>query len=339
MRVGKILSIAVVSLASLIVIAVAIIAVVIFASSRTGARQTFAPSETVQAASPVGNTVLFSQTSGGSSFLYRKDPSNGTIMRLTSATKGIESEATFSHDGKLVVYSFVEPPDSKSAVWVVGADGRNPHAITGKDEDALHPVFSPDDSKVFYLASRFTGHYSPIVRPARHEWDVFSIPVQSGATIKSISPTQITHQSFYDLRSIDIFPNDPNQGGIRLLISTSGYPIGALLEEFNTGASGGDKIFQPHVPGEPSMGPAFGEAHFIHDGMDILFLAATNTSGGNYDYNVYSMSDVTGSNIKQLTRLKGMTTGLNILQEGKATFVNGGVVYVLDIDTQTAKPL
>jgi AraC-like DNA-binding protein len=73
--------------------------------------------------------------------------------------------------------------------------------------------------------------------------------------------------------------------------------------------------------------------------MDILFLAATNASGGNYDYNVYSMSDVTGSNIKQLTRLKGMTTGLNILQEGKATFVNGGVVYVLDIDTQTAKPL
>jgi hypothetical protein len=339
MRVGKILSIAVVSLASLIVIAVAIIAVVIFASSRTGARQTFAPSEAMQAVSPVGNTVLFSQTSGSSSFLYRKDPSKGTSVRLTSALKGIESEATFSHDGKLVVYSFMESPDSKSAVWVIGADGRNPHAITGKDEDALHPVFSHDDSKVFYLASRFTGHYSPIARPARHDWDVFSIPVQSSATIASISPTQITHQSFYDLRSIDIFANDTNQGGVRILISTTGYPIGALLEEFNTGASGGDKIFQPHVPGEPSPGPSFGEARFIRDGMDILFLAATNASGGNYDYNVYSMSDVTGSNIKQLTRLKGMTTGLNILQEGKATFVNGGVVYVLDIDTQTAKPL
>jgi AraC-like DNA-binding protein len=130
-----------------------------------------------------------------------------------------------------------------------------------------------------------------------------------------------------------------SSGGVRILISTTGYPIGALLEEFNTGASGGDKIFQPHVPGEPSPGPSFGEARFIRDGMDILFLAATNASGGNYDYNVYSMSDVTGSNIKQLTRLKGMTTGLNILQEGKATFVNGGVVYVLDIDTQTAKPL
>jgi Tol biopolymer transport system component len=339
MKVVKILSIVVVSLASLIVIAAATIAVFIFAPSRSRAQQNFAPSEGQQAVSPVGNTVLFSKTSGSSSFLYRKDPSNGTSVRLTSALNGIESEAAFSHDGKLVVYSFTDSPDSKSAVWVVGADGRNPHAITGKDEDALHPVFSHDDSKVFYLASSFTGHYSPVVRPARHDWDVFSIPVQSSATIASVSPTQITHASFYDLRSIDIFADDPNQGGVRLLISTTGYPIGALFEEFKMGASGGDKIFQPHVPGEPSLGPSFGEARFIHDGMDILFLAATNTSGGNYDYNVYSMSDVTGSNIKQLTHLKGMTMELKILPDGKATFVNGGMVYVLDIGTQTAKPL
>jgi len=73
--------------------------------------------------------------------------------------------------------------------------------------------------------------------------------------------------------------------------------------------------------------------------MDILFLAATDTSGGNYDYNVYSMSDVTGSDIKQLTNLKGMTVGLKVLPNGKAAFVNGGVAYVLDIGTQTTKPL
>jgi hypothetical protein len=73
--------------------------------------------------------------------------------------------------------------------------------------------------------------------------------------------------------------------------------------------------------------------------MDILFLAATDPSAGNYDYNVYSMSDVTGSDIKQLTHLKGMTKGLKVLPDGRATFVNGGVAYVLDISTQTAKPL
>jgi hypothetical protein len=339
MRVAKICSIAVVSLAGLIVIGGAAIAVTFFATSRRGSQQNFAPPEGQQAVSPVGGTILFSQTRGDSSFLYRKDLSNGKTVRLTAAANGIESEATFSHNSKLVVYSFASSSDSKSAVWVVGADGRNPHAITGKDEDALHPVFSPDDSKVFYAASSFTGNHSPIARPARHDWDVFSIPVRSNAATDSSAPTRVTHASFYDLQSLDIVTDALTQGGTKLLISTTGYPIGALLEEFNLGASGRDKIFQPHVPGESSVGPAYGEVRFIHEGMDLLFLAATDTSGGNYDYNVYSMSDVTGTSIKQLTHLKGMTKELKVLPDGKATFMNGGMAYVLDINTQTAKPL
>jgi Tol biopolymer transport system component len=339
MRVGRILSIVVVSLASIIVIGAGAIALSFFARSSSAKQRNFAPPEGQQAISPVGNIVLLSQTNGNSSFLYRKNPSDGTSVRLTSASVGIESEASFSHNGKLVVYSFANSPDSKSAVWVVGAGGSTPHALTGKDEDALHPVFSADDSKVFYAASSFTGHYSPVVRPARHDWDLFSIPVQSSATTASIAPTQITHASFYDLQSLDFVADPLNQGGIKLLISTTGYPIGALLEEFNLGASGRDKIFQPHVAGESSVGPSYGEARFIHDGMDILFLAATDTSGGDYDYNVYSMSDVTGSDIKQLTHLRGVTRELKVLPNGRAAFVNGGMTYVLDINTQALKPL
>ena len=339
MRVGKTFSIVVVSLASVIVIAAVAIAIVSFAQSRSEGQRNFAPPEGQQAISPVGNIVLLSQTSGNSSFLYRKNPSDGTSVRLTSAPTGIESEASFSHNGKIVVYSFANSPDAKSAVWVVSTDGSNPHALTGHDEDALHPVFSPDDSKVFYAASSFTGHYSPVVRPARHDWDVFSIPVQSNATTASTAPMQITHESFYDLQSLDVAADALNQGGNKLLISTSAYPIGPLLEEFNLGTSGRDKIFQPHVQGESSVGPTYGEARFMHDGMIILFVAASNTSGGNYDYNVYSMSDVTGSEIKQLTHLKGPTKELRLLPNGKAAFVNGGTAYVLDINTQTAKPL
>jgi hypothetical protein len=283
--------------------------------------------------------ALVSQASGSSSFLYRKSPSIRTNERLTAASSGIESEASFSHNGKLVVYSCARSPDSKSAVWVVGADGRNPHPITGMNEDALHPVFSPDDSTVFYAASSFTGNYSPIVRPARHDWDVFSVPVQSGAVPVGAVPTRITHTSFYDLQSLDVAADEVNPGGTKVLISTTGYPIGALLEQFTGGALGKDMIFQPHVPGESSTGPSYGEARFVHDGMDVLFLAATNTSGGNFDYNVYSMSDVTGGDIKQLTHLTGMTKELRVLPDGKATFVNGGVAHVLDISTQTMKPL
>lgn len=336
MRVGKLLAISVVSLASLIVIGAALIAIRLFAPFHT--QQNFAPPESQQAASPVGDVALSSQSIGKSSFLYRNIAGSGTKQRLTSAASGIESEPSFSHDGRLVAYSFASSPESKSSIWLVGADGRNPHQITSNDQDALHPVFSPDDTKVFYAASSFTGHHSPIAAPARHDWDVFSIVASPDAAIAGATPAQVTHAAFYELRSVDACAGD-DPGDIKLLISTTGYPIGALLQEFYLGATGRDKIFQPHVTGEPSVvGPSFGEARFSRNGLDILFLAATNTSGGNYDYNIFSMSDVTGSEIKQLTHLKEMTTDLRILPDGNATFTNGGTAYVLNVATQAVKP-
>jgi hypothetical protein len=339
MRVGRILAISVVGLASIIVAAAAIIAINFFVSSRETSQQNFVPAGGRRAVSPVGDAALFSKPDGNSSFLFLKNGSNGANQRLTAVSHGIESEPSFSRNGKLVVYSFANSPDSKSEVWTVSAEGQNPHPVTGEGQDALHPIFSPDGSRVFYAASSFTGHYSPVVRPARHDWDLYSIPVQPNALTPGAVPTRITHASFYDLRSLDIAADTVGPGGTKLLISTTGYPIGALLEEFVLGASGRDKIFQPHVPGEPRLGATFGEARFIHDGMDILFLAATETPGQSYDYNVYSMSDVTGADIKQLTHLKGMTTELTVLPDGKATFVNGGVTQLLDIATQTVKPL
>jgi hypothetical protein len=337
MRVGKILAISVVSLAGLIVLGAVVIAAKLFYPSRV--QQNFVPPDDQKIVSPAGSDILISQKSGDSSFLYQTSASSGKKQRLTSAPSGLESEASFSHDGKLVVYSYASSLQSKSSVWIVGADGRNPHAITKDNEDALHPVFSPDDSKVFYAASNFTGHHSPIVAPARHDWDVFSIPISSDAAVAGATPAQVTHASFYALQSVDVSAGD-NPSDSKILISTTGYPIGDLIEEFYLGATGRDKIFQPHVPGEPTVaGPAFGEARYIHKGMDILFLAATGTSGGNYDYNVISMSDVTGSEIKQLTHLKGMTTDLRVSPNGNATLINGGAAYVLNVATQAARPL
>lgn len=195
MKVKKLLAVAIVSIASLIVIVTVVVAVTFLGFSRGGSQQNFAPSQGQKAVSPLGNIALFSQNSGGSSFLYRKDSPNGKQERLTAAVDGIESEPSFSHNGELIVYSFATSPDSKSAVWEVGADGSNPHAITREDEDALHPIFSPDDSKILYAASKFTGHHSPIARPARHEWDVFSVSAQSAGKVAGASPLQVTHLS------------------------------------------------------------------------------------------------------------------------------------------------
>jgi hypothetical protein len=85
-----------------------------------------------------------------------------------------------------------------------------------------------------------------------------------------------------------------------------------------------------HVQGESKVGPSFGDARFIHDGMD---------TSGVFDYNVYSMSDMTGGEIKQWTHFKGMTTALRVLPNGEAALVNGGGTQTLDIRAQPAKPL
>jgi hypothetical protein len=66
---------------------------------------------------------------------------------------------------------------------------------------------------------------------------VFSIALQSGAIPVGVAPTQITHASFYDLGSLDVAADGVNPGGIEILISTTAYPIGALLEEFPPGGS------------------------------------------------------------------------------------------------------
>ena len=108
MRAGRLISIAVVSFASLIVLATTAIGIFLFGHSRETMQQNFAPPAGEAAVAPLKGGTLFSQASGSSSFLYRRDPSSGKDVRLTAAPKGIESEASFSHNGKLIVYSFCD---------------------------------------------------------------------------------------------------------------------------------------------------------------------------------------------------------------------------------------
>ncbi|WP_433963805.1 hypothetical protein [Tunturiibacter gelidiferens] len=89
-------------------------------------------------------------------------------------------------------------------------------------------------------------------------------------------------------------------------------------------------IFQPHVPSEPSSGPSFGEAAYVHDGMDIVFTAATEGKGGMFDYNVYQMSDVTGAEIVALTHQTGMIDEMSVGRDGTIFISGGGHHYSLN---------
>jgi Tol biopolymer transport system component len=282
--------------------------------------------------SPAGNLVVFSHQDGGACFIYLGNLSTAAAKRLTKARSGCEADPSFSSDGKFIVYSYASRNDRKSSLFIVNADGSNSRQITPSETDDVYPVFSPDNSNVYFARSGYFGHHSPIAASRQHDFDLFSVD------LKNNKVTQLTYQGLYDLRSLCLSPD-----GKELLISTTRYPIGDLFEVYPTAKPQSAKlVFQPHVPDEPRLTgptPAFGDACYLPDGLNILMIAASNKGGGNYAYNVYLMSAVTGA-IEQLTKLTGMTTGVQASPNGKsATFENEGKMYLLDLQSHSLKPL
>ena len=249
-----------------------------------------------------GVTQVYAVVEGNSSLIYVKPAGATTAHRLTTGKQGWEASPTLSRKGGMIAYASAESEESKSEVWVSRIDGSHAHRVSATEEDAMMPAFGADERTLFYVKSRFNGHYSPIARPRKHELDVEKVTVDPDGPVAGATPIELTQQHFYDLLSFSVSPD-----GEHLLVSTTGYPIGSLIEEFDVATPLQiKKIFQPHVPGEPSSGAVFGRAAFTPDGMYIVFTAATDGKNGMFDYNVYRMSDVTGGELVQLTQHSGM---------------------------------
>lgn len=273
---------------------------------------------------------MFSLVSNDSCFLYRTDLTSRKADKLTARTEGCESDPSFSRDGKLIAYSVTNGNKEKSSIWIIHSDGTNDHRVMAATEDSSHPVFALDDKRLYFVRAGFFGHYSPIAREAKHDLDIFSVPIDGGEA------AALTQQHFYSLQSLSMSPD-----GKSLLVSTTRYPIGPLLEEYVIDKpTGPHKVFQPHVPGEPSSGPSIGSAVYMPNGFYILFIAASNTHGGDYDYNVYRMSSVTGSELQQLTLRTGMANDVQAAPDGRsAIFTAGNEAYLVDLQTHAVKPL
>lgn len=189
------------------------------------------------------------------------------------------------------------------------------------------PAFLPDGGTLLYVISRFYGHYSPIARPRKHDFDIVKVPINPDGPVTGATPIELTQQGFFDLLSLAVSPD-----GKRFLVSTSAYPIGSLLEEYEIAKPLRVKsIYQPHVPGAPSFGPAFGDVAYAQGGMEILFTAATEGKNGNYDYNVYKMSAVTGGDIAELSHHSGMIDRMIVDEhDGEITVLADGHAFSLD---------
>ena len=257
-----------------------------------------------------GSRGVYAKASGGTSFVFVFD--GRTSHRLTSAKNSWEAYPVLSPDGQLVAYSSGATQGGRAEIWIAHVDGSHAHQVSPVDQDAMMPAFGHDGRTVFYMISRSFGHASPIAASRRHDFDVMKITINPDQTIARSAPVELTQSYFYDVQSLSVSPD-----GEQFLLSVSGYPIGSLILEFRLDHPlRQHRIFQPHVVGESPRGPSFGQALYVGSGSEIVFTAASEpTGGGDYDYNVYRMSEVTGGELTQITHHKGIIDSLSVGSE------------------------
>lgn len=274
-------------------------------------------------------THIFALIADKTSLIYIRPP-GGSAHRLTARTSGWEGAGVLSRDGSLVAYSSADAPLTRSEIWIARPDGSNAKRVSGADEDAIMPAFGADNHTLFYVRSGAFGHASPIAASRRHKFDVMKVTLDgTGSAVGA--PVQLTNQELYDVSSLSISPD-----GRQFLLCLSRYPIGSVIEEYDVDQPLRIKAtFQPHVAGETSSGAIFGGAAYVHDGMDIVFTAASG--GFEFDYNVYQISAVTGSHLLALTHGQGAINAMTVDRDGTIFFVRDGHSFALDPNTRALR--
>ncbi|PJF43511.1 MAG: hypothetical protein CUN55_08725 [Phototrophicales bacterium] len=101
--------------------------------------------------SPDGSKIVFQSDRDGMWQIYELDL-NTRSVRLLSDGQGIDVEPQYSHDGRKIAFRSYRDGDN-SVLYIMNADGTNPEAITGVDEDATNHAWSPNDQLIAFQSN------------------------------------------------------------------------------------------------------------------------------------------------------------------------------------------
>ncbi len=96
--------------------------------------------------SPDGQTIYFVSRQSGTFEIYSMNLNGKDRNRLTRGI-GTLYAPELSPNGDRIVFT-----NNGNGIWVMRADGKNPHAITNRDD--IDPTWSPDGSMIAFASSR-----------------------------------------------------------------------------------------------------------------------------------------------------------------------------------------
>jgi WD40-like Beta Propeller Repeat len=98
-----------------------------------------------------GSRVAFSSNRAGRFDIYVMNADGTNPTRVTDGDLGMDAEPAWSPDGTRLVFASTRPFNTSWNIWMVNTDGSNLHELT--DGFGVSPAWSPDGSTIAYVSS------------------------------------------------------------------------------------------------------------------------------------------------------------------------------------------
>jgi serine/threonine-protein kinase len=101
---------------------------------------------------PNGREIAVASTRQNSRGLYLKDLNGSERLLVEVEQPTLFRPGSWSPDGKLLAYSLQKGNDHD--IWIVGEDGKSPHAFLSTPAAEFNPMFSPDGKWLAYISDK-----------------------------------------------------------------------------------------------------------------------------------------------------------------------------------------